>query len=179
MTEKEIIDEFWTLSRKIPEIDYRIKRSDNPRDLISEKSKLEQHKESIISQIKAIEDKTLTNEKIENVRTILKELLDKFSKRYPYKLSRDQSTVIHGYIYCKIVADISDAFRHDLIITSEYYFEKDSDFDCSEIIQILEKSVHYIDNIEIHDYIELFDFANSIQKQIIDLDPNCGKPYFN
>jgi hypothetical protein len=164
MTEEELIKRFRTILTIIPNKESRIRYADDPSQLLTELNQLKQEKESITAQLKSIEDKSLTTKKTENVRIMLNEL---------FKM------IIHAYILIKIAEDISYSLDYNFIVASDYYLEIGSEFNCDEIVRILRESINYLNNSKINDYVELFEFTRSVQKQIVRLDKDCGRINFN
>lgn len=177
MTEKQLIKRFREISDSIYEKEILIEHGNNSEQLLlDELKRLKQEKESIEIQLRSIMDKNPIIEKTENVGIMLNELYKKFSRKdYPHKFSRDQGTIRHAEILIKIIDDIYSAFDHNIIVTSEYYLEKESEFESDEIVRILKESVDYLHNNKIDNYPELYEFVKSIQKQIYSLDPDCGR----
>jgi len=176
MTEEDLIKRFRRILIIIHETESRIKYADDPNQLMTEIEDLNKEKETIIEQLKSVGDKSLTHKKTESVSIMINELYKKFSRKdYPHNFSRDQSMIVHAYILIKIAEDISYALDYNLIVSSDYYLEIDSDFSCDEIVRILKTSIDYLNNNRINDYIELFEFTRSVQRQIVQLDKDCGR----
>jgi hypothetical protein len=176
MTEENLIKRFRKIVNLIPDKESSIKYAEDPSTLLKELDQLKNEKETIMDQLRSCEDKTMTIKKMGNVKSMIIGLFNKFSRQdYPYKFSRDQSMVLHAYILIKIAEDISYALDYNLEGPSEYYLEIDSDFNCDEIVRILKDSLNFLDNQKISDYVKLYDFVRSVQKQIVNLDKDCGR----
>ena len=176
MDEADLIKRFTDLNSQILDKKSKIKHAEDQTPYLKELYLLEKDLEYTISQIKASPDKTSTLKKVEKVKSILTQLTKKFSKAdYPYKFSRDQGLIIHAFILIKIVEDISYALDHDLSIASDYYLEIGSEFECDEIVRILKDAFEFINNQMINNYVELYDYVRSVQKQIVSIDKDCGR----
>lgn len=176
MTEENLIKRFRNIVNLIPDKESRIKYADDPTNILNELNQLKREKETIKDQLRSCEDKNLTFKKADTVKSMFIGLFNKFSRKdYPHKFSRDQSMVIHAYILIRIAEDISYALDYNLTAPSDYYLEVGSEFDCDEIVRILKESVNHLNNQKINDYVELFDFVRSVQKQIVKLDEDCGR----
>lgn len=176
MKEADLIERFRDLNSQILEKKSRMKYAKDQTPYQNELHLLEKDLEYTISLLKASLDKNSTFKKVEKVKSILTQLLNKFSKTdYPYKFSRDQGLILQSFILIKIVEDISYAFDHDRVSASEYYLEVGSEFDCDEINKILREAIKFLNNQKISDYIDLYDFVRSIQKQIVSIDKDCGR----
>jgi len=176
MNETELIKRYREILNEIYKKESYLKWSKDPDKLKSELEKHELEKQDLISKLKSCEKRDITKSKTNNIRGILVQLLNKFSRTdYPHKFSRDQGLIIQSFILIRIAEDISGALDHDFTVVSEYYLEVGSEFSCDEIIRILKDSIRYIDSSKINDYVELFDFVRSIQKQIVSLDKDCGR----
>lgn len=176
MKESDLIKRFKELLTLILEIETKIKYVQDHYNLDKELTALENEKEIIINQLKSCSDRTETIKKKENVRSVLTQLLNKFSRKdYPYNFSRDQGLIVYGFILIKIAEDIAYAFNYDYNSISEYYLELGSEFDIRDVTSILTESLDYLNNQPIQNYIELFDFVKKIQKKIVSIDKDCGR----
>jgi hypothetical protein len=176
MKEADLIERFKDLNSQILDKNSRMKYAKDKTSYQNDLHLIEKDLGYTISLLKAHPDKNSTIKKVENVRFILSQLLGKFSKTdNSYKFSRDQGLIIQSFILIKIVEDISYAFDRDRVSASEYYLEIGSEFDCGEINRILREAIEFLNNQKINDYIELYDYVRSIQKQIVSIDKDCGR----
>ena len=176
MNEADLIKRFADLNSQIFVMKSRMKYAEDKTSLQHELFLLEKDLEYTVSSLKAIPEKSTTLKKLEKVNSILTELYNKFSRTdYPYNFSRNQGLVIHAFILIKIVEDIVYVFDHERVSASEYYLEIGSEFDCGEINRILKESIEFLNNHNFIDYIELYDFIRTLQKQIVSIDKDCGR----
>lgn len=176
MNESDLIKRYREIIFLIPDKESRLKYADDPSNLLRDLNSLKLEKDTVATQLKTCQDKSITLKKLENVRAMLTALYNKFSRNdYPHKFSRDQGLIIHAFILIKIAEDISYAIDHNISVPSDYYLEIGGDFDCKEIVRILRESIDYLKNHQISNYVELLNFVRSVQKQIVTLDDDCGR----
>jgi hypothetical protein len=174
MNESDLIKRFREIVKLIPDKESRIKFTTDPSELQKEIEQLKNEKDKVVDQLKTYKDKSITANKLEKVKLMMTRLFNRFSKQYAFKFSRDQGMIVHGFVLLKIAEDISYALDHEISTPSEYYFERGGDFDSSGIVQILNESINYLNENKLDNYVDLFNFVRSTQKQIIKLDEDCG-----
>jgi hypothetical protein len=176
MNENDLIKRFRELEFAIPNEESKIKYVSNPENIKEKINQLKFEKNSISDQLKNCKEKPLTIDKLEKVKSVIIKLYNKFSKTdYPYKFSRDQGMIIYAYILIKIADDINNALDYNASSPQDYYLDKVNGFDITDVVQILKKSIEFLDNNKINDYIELYNFVRSIQRQIVSIDKECGR----
>lgn len=176
MNEAELIKQFSDLNSRILVIKSKLKYVEDKTALQQDLILLEKDLEYTVNLLKAVPEKKTTLNKLEKVKSILEALYNKFSRTdYPHKFSRNQGLIIHAFILIKIVEDIVYAFDHERVSVSEYYFEIGSEFDCIEINRILKYAIEFFKTHTFANYIELHDYVRSLQKQIVSVDPDCGR----
>jgi hypothetical protein len=175
MNESDVIKRFLEIGKSISDKESKTKYSADPSELLKDLEQLKKERDIVSAQLRICKDRNITVNKLENVKSMLIRLYDRFSKKYPLNFSRDQGMIVHGFIMLKIAEDISYALDHEISSPQEYYFEPGGDFDCSEIAQILKESINYLNGNKIENYPDLFNFVRSTQKQIVTLDKDCGQ----
>jgi hypothetical protein len=176
MNENDLIKRFRDLDFLIPSEESKIKYVSDPENLKKKIDQLISEKDSVSNQLKNCNDKSLTIAKLEKVKSVITQLYKIFTKTdYPYKFSRDQGMIVYAYILIKIADDINNALDYNALSPQEYYLEKVNGFDISEVVKTLKRSIDFLNENKINDYIELYNFVRSTQKQIVTIDKDCGR----
>jgi hypothetical protein len=175
MNESDLIKRFRELINLIQDKESRVKYASDSNVLNEEIKKLKEEKDLFCDQLIKIQDKKVSSEKLANVKTMVQRLHDKFVKKYTYNFSRDQGMIVHGFILLRICEDISYALDQRVTYPSDYYLEVDGDFDITEVVKILKSAIDHLSKSDISNYVELFEYVRSVQRQIVKTDENCGR----
>lgn len=174
MNESDLIKRFRDLINLIQDKESRVKYAVDPIVLNEEIKKLKEEKDLICDQLIKTQDKKTFLEKLVNVKTMIQRLHDRFLKKYSHNFSRDQGMIVHGFILLKICEDITYALDQGVTYPSEYYLEIDGDFDITKVVKILKSAIDHLVTNNINNYVDLFNYIRSIQRQIVKTDENCG-----
>lgn len=93
----------------------------------------------------------------DNVVKCINKLLELLTKQHhSYNLSKNQGTIIDNYIYGKVIGDLNSAMNSVYGFSySDFYFEKDSDFDNSKLLEILKNMKNEFVSSAFTSYIDL------------------------
>ena len=107
MNETELIKRYREIISEIYKKGSYLKWSKDPDNLKSELERLELERQDLISKLKSCETKDITFSKTNIIKSILVQLLNKFSRTdYPHKFSRDQGMIIQSFILIRIAEDL-------------------------------------------------------------------------
>lgn len=102
--------------------------------------------------------------------SIKKSLEQTSNSKLGYPLSRNQGTIISNYIFGKVLGILESAIDSGIGFGySQFYFEKNGDFDAANLIALLKEFSNKLRNKNFVSFLELESFYDTYKGKILDL----------